>query len=85
MQPSYLGFPARNTQQMPQIFQWLSYLTFQKYGCELLIVTEFEGLDFTCSMFLFLNKDVPLCVHEGSNAAFTAAAIIKMCRPLHHL
>lgn len=36
---------------MPQVFQWLSYLTFQKYGCELLIVTEFEGLDFTCSRF----------------------------------
>ncbi|CAF97088.1 unnamed protein product, partial [Tetraodon nigroviridis] len=42
------GF-LRNTQQMPQVFQWLSYLTFQKYGCELLIVTEFEGLDFTCN------------------------------------
>ncbi|TNM99532.1 hypothetical protein fugu_012565 [Takifugu bimaculatus] len=43
------GF-LRNTQQMPQVFQWLSYLTFQKYGCELLIVTEFEGLDFTCNV-----------------------------------
>lgn len=36
---------------MPQVFQWLSYLTFQKYSCELLIVTEFEGLDLTCSKF----------------------------------
>uniref|UniRef100_A0A3P9A012 ABC transporter domain-containing protein n=1 Tax=Esox lucius TaxID=8010 RepID=A0A3P9A012_ESOLU len=34
---------------MPVVFQWLSYLTFQKYGCELLIVTEFHGLNFTCS------------------------------------
>lgn len=34
---------------MPVVFQWLSYLTFQKYGCELLIVTEFYGLNFTCS------------------------------------
>ncbi|XP_072292561.1 ATP-binding cassette sub-family G member 5 [Eucyclogobius newberryi] len=42
------GF-LRGTQQMPQIFQWLSYLTFQKYSCELLIVTEFYGLDFTCN------------------------------------
>uniref|UniRef100_A0A672L3X9 ATP-binding cassette sub-family G member 5 n=1 Tax=Sinocyclocheilus grahami TaxID=75366 RepID=A0A672L3X9_SINGR len=36
--------------QMPVVFQWLSYLTFQKYGCELLIVTEFYGLNFTCSL-----------------------------------
>lgn len=43
------GF-LRSTEQMPQVFQWLSYLTFQKYSCELLIVTEFEGLDFTCNV-----------------------------------
>ncbi|XP_031164792.1 ATP-binding cassette sub-family G member 5 [Sander lucioperca] len=42
------GF-LRSTQQMPVVFQWLSYLTFQKYSCELLIVTEFHGLDFTCN------------------------------------
>ncbi|TSK42162.1 Cytoplasmic dynein 2 light intermediate chain 1 [Bagarius yarrelli] len=41
------GF-LRSTQKMPVVFQWLSYLTFQKYGCELLIVTEFSGLNFTC-------------------------------------
>lgn len=43
----------RSAQQMPQIFKWLSYLTFQKYSCELLIVTEFHGLDFSCSELLF--------------------------------
>ncbi|XP_007255828.2 ATP-binding cassette sub-family G member 5 [Astyanax mexicanus] len=42
------GF-LRSTQQMPVVFQWLSYITFQKYGCELLIVTEFHGKNFTCS------------------------------------
>ncbi|KAK5882683.1 hypothetical protein CesoFtcFv8_021243 [Champsocephalus esox] len=42
------GF-LRSTLQMPVVFQWLSYLTFQKYSCELLIVTEFYGLDFTCN------------------------------------
>ncbi|XP_076831160.1 ATP-binding cassette sub-family G member 5 isoform X2 [Brachyhypopomus gauderio] len=42
------GF-LRSTHHMPVLFQWLSYLTFQKYGCELLIVTEFHGLNFTCS------------------------------------
>ncbi|KAK1171082.1 ATP-binding cassette sub-family G member 5 [Acipenser oxyrinchus oxyrinchus] len=41
------GF-LRSSQEMPKLFQWLSYLTFQKYGCELLIVTEFYGLNFTC-------------------------------------
>lgn len=42
------GF-LRSTQQMPSVFQWLSYLTFQKYSCELLIVTEFYGLTFSCN------------------------------------
>lgn len=42
----------RSTQQMPEVFQWLSYLTFQKYSCELLIVTEFHGLNFTCGKLL---------------------------------
>uniref|UniRef100_A0A8C5HC74 ATP-binding cassette sub-family G member 5 n=1 Tax=Gouania willdenowi TaxID=441366 RepID=A0A8C5HC74_GOUWI len=42
------GF-LRSTAQMPTIFQWLSYLTFQKYSCELLIVTEFHGLELTCN------------------------------------
>ncbi|XP_039594120.1 ATP-binding cassette sub-family G member 5 isoform X2 [Polypterus senegalus] len=41
------GF-LRSSQEMPELFQWLSYLTFQKYGCELLVVTEFYGLNFTC-------------------------------------
>ena len=43
----------RSTQQMPVVFQWLSYLTFQKYSCELLIVTEFADLEFTCSKLLW--------------------------------
>uniref|UniRef100_A0A665WUS1 ABC transporter domain-containing protein n=2 Tax=Echeneis naucrates TaxID=173247 RepID=A0A665WUS1_ECHNA len=47
------GF-LRSTQDMPVVFQWLSYLTFQKYGCELLIVTEFHELDFKCNSSRFL-------------------------------
>ncbi|XP_057705111.1 ATP-binding cassette sub-family G member 5 isoform X1 [Corythoichthys intestinalis] len=42
------GF-LRSTAQMPIVFQWLSYLTFQKYSCELLVVTEFHGLRFACN------------------------------------
>ncbi|KAJ8250641.1 hypothetical protein COCON_G00225630 [Conger conger] len=41
------GF-LRSNQHMPTVFKMLSYLTFQKYGSELLIVTEFHGLNFTC-------------------------------------
>ncbi|XP_051936578.1 ATP-binding cassette sub-family G member 5 isoform X2 [Hippocampus zosterae] len=44
-----LGSGFLRTAQMPAVFQWLSYLTFQKYSCELLIVTEFHGLRFTCN------------------------------------
>ncbi|MEQ2304746.1 hypothetical protein AMECASPLE_030574 [Ameca splendens] len=42
------GF-LRSTAQMPRLFQLLSYLTFQKYSCELLIVTEFLDLEFSCN------------------------------------
>ncbi|XP_030627112.1 ATP-binding cassette sub-family G member 5 [Chanos chanos] len=42
------GF-LRSNKDMPRVFQWLSYLTFQKYGCELLIFTEFHSSNFTCS------------------------------------
>ncbi|XP_035982137.1 ATP-binding cassette sub-family G member 5 [Fundulus heteroclitus] len=43
------GF-LRSTAHMPVVFQWLSYLTFQKYGCELLMVTEFLHLEFYCNV-----------------------------------
>lgn len=57
------GF-LRSTQQMPQLFQWLSYLTFQKYSCELLIVTEFYGLSFSCNA----SKPLPgVCVVTEGN------------------
>uniref|UniRef100_A0A8C1T7W2 ATP-binding cassette, sub-family G (WHITE), member 5 n=1 Tax=Cyprinus carpio TaxID=7962 RepID=A0A8C1T7W2_CYPCA len=54
------GF-LRSFKQMPVVFQWLSYLTFQKYGCELLIVTEFYGLNFTCSKnkSVYISKGYP--------------------------
>ncbi|KAF0027107.1 hypothetical protein F2P81_019848 [Scophthalmus maximus] len=53
------GF-LRNTQQMPEVFQWLGYLTFQKYSCELLIVTEFHELEFTCNSSRPLPGACPL-------------------------
>ncbi|XP_065535590.1 ATP-binding cassette sub-family G member 5 [Lathamus discolor] len=38
----------RTIEDMPRAFKILSYLTFQKYSSEILIVNEFYGLNFTC-------------------------------------
>nr|XP_006638853.1 PREDICTED: ATP-binding cassette sub-family G member 5 isoform X1 [Lepisosteus oculatus]XP_015218807.1 PREDICTED: ATP-binding cassette sub-family G member 5 isoform X1 [Lepisosteus oculatus] len=61
------GF-LRSSQEMPEIFQWLSYLTFQKYGCELLIVTEFYGSNFTCggSINTTLSNPKSCVISDGS-------------------
>ncbi|NWU89489.1 ABCG5 protein, partial [Upupa epops] len=39
---------VRTIEEMPTLFKILSYLTFQKYSSEVLIVNEFYGLNFTC-------------------------------------
>ncbi|XP_004436764.1 PREDICTED: ATP-binding cassette sub-family G member 5 [Ceratotherium simum simum] len=41
------GF-LRNVEEMPIPFKILHYFTFQKYCCEILVVNEFYGLNFTC-------------------------------------
>ncbi|XP_075057074.1 ATP-binding cassette sub-family G member 5 [Mixophyes fleayi] len=38
----------RSLQEMPQVFQLLSYITYQRYSCELLVVNEFYDLNLTC-------------------------------------
>ncbi|XP_025979065.2 ATP-binding cassette sub-family G member 5 [Dromaius novaehollandiae] len=38
----------RTIEEMPTPFKMLSYLTFQKYSSEVLVVNEFYGLNFTC-------------------------------------
>uniref|UniRef100_A0A8B9QEB2 ATP binding cassette subfamily G member 5 n=1 Tax=Apteryx owenii TaxID=8824 RepID=A0A8B9QEB2_APTOW len=38
----------RTIEEMPTPFKVLSYLTFQKYSSEILVVNEFYGLNFTC-------------------------------------
>ncbi|XP_075719348.1 ATP-binding cassette sub-family G member 5 [Rhinoderma darwinii] len=38
----------RSLQEMPQVFQLLSYITYQRYSCEILVVNEFYDLNFTC-------------------------------------
>ncbi|XP_009073176.1 PREDICTED: ATP-binding cassette sub-family G member 5 [Acanthisitta chloris] len=39
---------VRTIEEMPKPFKLLSFLTFQKYSSEVLIVNEFYGLNFTC-------------------------------------
>ncbi|XP_032539459.1 ATP-binding cassette sub-family G member 5 isoform X2 [Chiroxiphia lanceolata] len=39
---------VRTIEEMPTPFKLLSFLTFQKYTSEILIVNEFYGLNFTC-------------------------------------
>ncbi|XP_019404937.1 PREDICTED: ATP-binding cassette sub-family G member 5 [Crocodylus porosus] len=41
----------RSLEDMPMPFKVLSYLTFQKYSTEVLVVNEFYGLNFTCGGF----------------------------------
>ncbi|OCT77647.1 ATP-binding cassette sub-family G member 5 [Xenopus laevis] len=38
----------RSLNEMPQVFQLLSYITYQKYASELLVINEFTDLNFTC-------------------------------------
>ncbi|KAM4770873.1 ATP-binding cassette sub-family G member 5 [Rhinophrynus dorsalis] len=38
----------RSLQEMPQVFKLLSYVTYQKYASELLVINEFYDLNFTC-------------------------------------
>ncbi|NWW39580.1 ABCG5 protein, partial [Panurus biarmicus] len=39
---------VRTIEEMPTPFKLLSFLTFQKYSSEILVVNEFYGLNFTC-------------------------------------
>ncbi|XP_057263479.1 ATP-binding cassette sub-family G member 5 isoform X2 [Pezoporus wallicus] len=52
----------RTIEDMPRIFKILSYLTFQKYSSEILIVNEFYGLNFTCGGANSSTTLNPVCV-----------------------
>ncbi|XP_008821310.1 ATP-binding cassette sub-family G member 5 [Nannospalax galili] len=54
------GF-VRNIEEMPIPFKILSYFTFQKYCCEILIVNEFYGLNFTCGDANSSMLNHPMC------------------------
>lgn len=48
--PSFFFF-LRNVHEMPIPFKIFSYFTFQKYCCEILVVNEFYGQNFTCGKY----------------------------------
>ncbi|KAM6180341.1 ATP-binding cassette sub-family G member 5 [Erethizon dorsatum] len=54
------GF-VRNIEEMNLPFRIYSYFTFQKYCCEILIVNEFYGLNFTCGNSNNSAIDNPIC------------------------
>ncbi|XP_068014950.1 ATP-binding cassette sub-family G member 5 isoform X1 [Melanerpes formicivorus] len=53
---------VRTLEEMPTPFKILSYLTFQKYSTEILIVNEFYGLNFTCGEANASTATTPACV-----------------------
>ncbi|PIO37369.1 hypothetical protein AB205_0182030 [Aquarana catesbeiana] len=57
----------RSLQEMPRVFQLLSYVTYQRYCCELLIVNEFYDLNFTCGGSSNLTGPTSQCPFTKGN------------------
>ncbi|NXK59823.1 ABCG5 protein, partial [Sylvietta virens] len=53
---------VRTMQDMPTPFKLLSFLTFQKYSSEVLVVNEFYGLNFTCGKSNSSTASNAVCV-----------------------
>ncbi|XP_006839470.1 PREDICTED: ATP-binding cassette sub-family G member 5 [Chrysochloris asiatica] len=51
----------RNIEEMPIPLKIISYFTFQKYCCEILVVNEFYGLNFTCGSSNNSVTSNPMC------------------------
>ncbi|XP_005390995.1 PREDICTED: ATP-binding cassette sub-family G member 5 [Chinchilla lanigera] len=80
------GF-VRNIEEMNFAFKIYSYFTFQKYCCEILVVNEFYGLNFTCGSSNNSVINNPMCtitqgIHfiertcPGATSRFTANFLI---------
>uniref|UniRef100_A0A8C9DHS9 ATP binding cassette subfamily G member 5 n=1 Tax=Prolemur simus TaxID=1328070 RepID=A0A8C9DHS9_PROSS len=52
---------VRNAQEMPIPFKIISYITFQKYCSEILVVNEFNGQNFTCGSSNVSVTINPMC------------------------
>ncbi|KAG9484420.1 hypothetical protein GDO78_010023 [Eleutherodactylus coqui] len=57
----------RSLQEMPQVFQFISYVTYQRYSCELLVVNEFYDLQFTCGGENITNANVQCLFTNGND------------------
>ncbi|KAM5252109.1 ATP-binding cassette sub-family G member 5 isoform 1-T1 [Hipposideros larvatus] len=80
------GF-LRNIEEMPIPFKIFTYFTFQKYCCEILIVNEFYGRNFTCGSSNGSVAANPMCAFNqgiqfierlspGATSRFTADFLI---------
>ncbi|NXX85205.1 ABCG5 protein, partial [Urocolius indicus] len=58
---------VRTTEAMPTPFKILSYLTFQRYSSEVLLVSEFHGLNFTCGKCNSSTVINPACAISQGN------------------
>ncbi|XP_069463393.1 ATP-binding cassette sub-family G member 5 [Ambystoma mexicanum] len=57
----------RSLQEMPRVFQLLSYITYQKYSCELLVINEFYDRNFTCGAANSSSSTDPTCLFSQGN------------------
>lgn len=80
------GF-VRNIEEMPIPFKIFTYFTFQKYCCEILVVNEFYGRNFTCGSSNGSVTANPMCAFNqgtqfiericpGATSRFTADFLI---------
>ncbi|XP_066234476.1 ATP-binding cassette sub-family G member 5 isoform X2 [Saccopteryx leptura] len=80
------GF-LRNVEEMPIPFKIFTYFTFQKYCCEILVVNEFYGRNFTCGSSNGSMTANPMCAFNqgiqfiericpGATSRFTANFLI---------
>ncbi|XP_016059571.1 PREDICTED: ATP-binding cassette sub-family G member 5 [Miniopterus natalensis] len=80
------GF-LRNIEEMPIPFKIFTYFTFQKYCCEILVVNEFYGRNFTCGNSNGSVTTNPMCafnqgiqfierISPGATSRFTADFLI---------
>ncbi|KFP30941.1 ATP-binding cassette sub-family G member 5, partial [Colius striatus] len=58
---------VRTIEAMPTPFKILSYLTFQKYSSEVLLASEFHGLNFTCGEANSSSVTSPACAISQGN------------------
>jgi len=59
------GFFA-NEDSLPDYISWFQYLSILKYAYEIMIINEFDGLEFTCDSSPQGNSTTR-CIHKGED------------------